>query len=224
MTRELEERLGYHFSDTALLLQAMTHKSCKKPYSNERLEYLGDAVFDLIVSEYLYRRFPKADEGELSKMRAALVNERSIVEMAVPLELGRFVQISSAEAQNKGRFKPSIIADAFEATIGAVYLDGGFDKAYRIVTMLLERAFPKLELSSISRDYKTALQEITQSRVGQTPVYELVSEAGPDHNKEFTVTVFIAGTAYATATGPSKKEAQQKAAKAALEILSKEPL
>lgn len=219
---DLQVRTGYHFNDPALLSQAMTHKSCKRPYSNERLEYLGDAVFDLIMSEYLYHRLPKADEGELSKMRAALVNERSIVELAAPLELSRFVQISAAEAQNQGRFKPSILADAFEALIGAVYLDGGYEQAYSIVTALVEQAYPTLELSSISRDYKTALQEVTQSRVGQTPVYELLDATGPDHNKQFTVQVFIDNKPYATATGPSKKEAQQRAAKDTLDILAKE--
>lgn len=215
---ELEQRLGYRFCDKNLIIEALTHKSSKKPYNNERLEFLGDAVLDLVVGEFLFNRFPKGDEGELSKMRASLVNEKGFARLAACLELGKYIFISNAEENNKGREKPSLLSNAFEATMGAVYLEAGLSEVQRIAHCLLEEVYPKIDLSSLFRDYKTALQELTQAKFGETPEYVILGANGPDHKKEFEVAVYVIGVEYARALGGSKKEAQQEAAKIALEI------
>ena len=220
--RVLEERLGYRFLDDALILEALTHKSCKKPYDNERLEFLGDAVLDLIVGEYLFKKFPDVDEGDLSKLRASLVNEKGFQKLANQIELGQYIHISAAEENNDGRGKASICSDAFEALIGAIYLESGLKKAEEIALKLLEEAYPKIDLKSVFRDYKTTLQEITQAKMGVTPEYVVIAALGPDHKKEFEVMVRIDGKDVSRAKGGSKKEAHQAAAQKALEILQKD--
>ncbi len=217
----LEDRIGYQFKSKELLKEALTHKSCKQPYNNERLEFLGDAVLDLVVGEYLYKKFPKYHEGDLSKLRASIVNEKGFQKFAQALSLGDCIYISAAEENNEGRQKASICSNAFEAVMGAVYLDGGLREVERITTGLLESVYPDLTLNSIFRDYKTTLQEVTQARVGVTPEYQLLKATGPDHKKEFEIMVKVAGKGLATAKGKSKKEAQQEAARKALEILEK---
>ena len=217
--KPLEEKLGYKFKDRQKLIEALTHKSYKKPYNNERLEFLGDAVLDLVVGEYLYVKFPKAKEGELSKMRASLVNEAGFKKLADALRLGDYIYISAAEENNKGREKPSLLSNAFEALMGAIYLESGLDEVRRITIDLIEACYPKINLSSLFKDYKTTLQELTQAKFGVIPDYVLKDATGPDHNKEFEVQVFVGKRLLATAKGKSKKSAQQEAAQVALKFL-----
>ena len=216
---DLEKRIGYTFTDKQLIIEALTHKSYKKPYNNERLEFLGDAVLDLIVGEYLYAKFPDSDEGVLSKIRASLVNESGFTKLARAIDLGAYIYLSAAEENNDGRNKPSLLSNAFEALIGAIYLEAGLSKARDISIALLEATYPRIDLDTLSKDYKTALQELTQATHGITPTYELIGSSGPDHRKEFEVAVKLRNETVATAKGKSKKEAQQKAAKIALQRL-----
>jgi ribonuclease-3 len=215
----LEKRLDYTFKNKQLIIEALTHKSHKKPYNNERLEFLGDAVLDLIVGEYLFTKFPKSDEGVLSKIRASLVNESGFTLLAKKLDLGSYIYLSLAEENNKGREKPSLLSNAFEAIIGAIYLESGLETAKNISIKLLEESHPKIDLQSLSKDYKTALQELTQATHGVTPNYELLGSSGPDHQKEFEIAIILDDKIIASAKGKSKKEAQQKAAKIALKSL-----
>jgi ribonuclease-3 len=218
----LQKRLGYQFKDQNLIIEALTHKSSKQPYNNERLEFLGDAVLDLIVGEYLYHEFKDVAEGELSKLRASLVNEKSFEKLARLLHLGEHIYISLAEENNSGREKSSLLSNAFEAIMGALYLEAGLEKTRALAISLLEEAYPKIDMDAIFRDHKTTLQELTQAHFGVTPEYRLVRSFGPDHKKEFEIAVSIKGNDLALASGKSKKEAQQKAAMIALEILKKE--
>lgn len=218
--KELQERLGYQFKNPDLITEALTHKSYKKGYNNERLEYLGDAVLDLVVAEYLFAKFPDSDEGELSKMRAALVNEKSFTLFANELGLGQHILISSAEQNNQGRFKPSILSNAYEALMGAVYLEAGLEAVKPLAVAMIEKIYPRIDMGALYKDYKTALQELTQAVYGTTPDYEMLAATGPDHKKEFTIAVIVDGKQLATAKGGSKKEAQQECAKAALAILT----
>jgi ribonuclease-3 len=219
---KLEQSLNYKFKNKQLILEALTHKSCKKPFNNERLEFLGDAVLDLVVGEYLYKKFPNFHEGDLSKLRASIVNEKGFQKFAQALNLGEFLFISAAEENNDGRSKSSICSNAFEAIMGALYLDGGLKKVEENTIKLLESIYPNVDLASIFRDYKTTLQELTQAKEGVTPEYIVVSATGPDHKKEFEIMVKVKERELATAKGRSKKEAQQKAAQKALEILESE--
>jgi ribonuclease-3 len=222
IAKELQESLGYEFKDEKLLTEALTHRSYTKDFNNERLEYLGDAVLDLIVGEYLYHLFPKAEEGTLSKLRAALVNEDSFNKLAKRLNLGKYLFLSPAEENNRGREKSSILSSAFEALIGAIYLEAGFDKAKEIALRLLKEEYPTITPQELLKDYKTTLQEITQAHFGVVPEYKLISATGPDHKKEFEIGVLINGKEYARAKGKSKKAAQQEGAKITIEKLKKE--
>ncbi len=216
---ELEARIGYTFEDKQLIIEALTHKSFKKPYNNERLEFLGDAVLDLIVGEYLYKLFPKSDEGTLSKIRASLVNEGGFARLAKEINLGDHLFLSAAEENNKGRSKSSLLSNAFEALTGAIYLEAGLEKAREVSIRLLEASYPKIDLDTLCKDYKTALQELTQAEYGVTPTYVLVSTSGPDHDKTFEVAVTLDDKEIAVAKGKSKKAAQQDAAQIALRKL-----
>jgi ribonuclease-3 len=218
----LQERLGYTFKNKERLIEALTHKSYKQPYNNERLEFLGDAVLDLIVGEYLYKKFRGYDEGKLSKMRASLVNEGGFTSLANHIGLGEYIYLSNAEENNNGRTKSSLLSNAFEAVMGAIYLETGLQKVQEITIELLEFVHPDISLDSLFKDYKTSLQELTQAHYGTTPEYQLIAEHGPDHKKEFEVAVIIDGKRYASACGKSKKQAQQEAAQIALEMLNKE--
>jgi ribonuclease-3 len=219
---ELEKSLGYQFQDEKLITEALTHRSYKKEINNERLEFLGDAVMDLIVGEYLFELFPKAEEGTLSKLRAALVNEDSFTRLAKRLNLGKFLYLSPAEENNNGREKPSILSSAFEAVIGAIYLESGFDAAKDVALRLLKAEFPVITPEELLKDYKTTLQEITQAHFGVVPEYRLISASGPDHKKEFEIGVYIQDKEYARAKGKSKKTAQQEGARLTIEMLKKE--
>lgn len=220
---KLEEALGYTFQNIALLDNALTHSSCaneskKKLCSNERLEFLGDSILGMIVADHLYRSHPDLPEGELTRTRANLVCEDSLVEVAQALNLGEFLQLGKGEEANGGRTRPSIQADAVEAVLAAVYLDGGIGSARKII----QKYILSKEVSSIqsNRDYKTLLQELVQRESGQTLQYRLKGEEGPDHDKRFFVDVDLNGKTVGTGNGHSKKEAEQAAAKAAIEHLT----
>ncbi|EAH5904296.1 ribonuclease III [Campylobacter upsaliensis] len=215
----LEAKLNYKFKDQKLLIYALTHKSAKKNYNNERLEFLGDAVLDLVVGEFLFHKFKNEAEGDLSKLRAALVNEKSFAKIATSLNLGDFIFMSTAEQNNGGKTKPSILSDAFEALIGALHLEAGFIKAKEIALRLIEENFPNIDAKSLFKDYKTKLQEITQAKMGLTPEYEMLRAFGPDHQKSFEIALNLEGKEMARAIASSKKEAQQMAAKLTLEKL-----
>ncbi len=226
---ELETALQHVFHDRHRLEEALTHASSlnerkgnerqggEPRRDNERLEFLGDAVLDLIISEVLVERDPEATEGTLSKMRARLVSETALAQVARRLGLGRFLRLGRGEELSGGRDKSSLLADAFEAVVAAVYHDGGYDAARRSVLTVLE---PELTVESASGgglDYKTQLQEYCQQLFGQLPVYRVTRESGPDHRKVFHVALMINGRCYGEGTGKSKKEAEQQAAKEALE-------
>lgn len=217
---ELQERLGYRFRDPALLIQALTHRSYAREQGeegdNERLEFLGDAVLGLCVADLLYRRSPRDTEGDLSKKRAACVNERCLVDVARALMLGEAIRMGKGEELSGGRSKASLLADTLEAVIGAVYLDGGLDEAKRLVDDHFGAIWgPGGDLCPY-RDYKSLLQEICQGRFHQIPQYRLFGEEGPDHDKTFTVRVEIAGGLVEEGRGKSRKEAEQDAARRVL--------
>jgi ribonuclease-3 len=217
--KALEQALDYQFKRDDLITEALTHKSYKKSYNNERLEFLGDAVLDLIVGEYLFNKFPKENEGLLSKIRASLVNEKGFAKLAREINLGDSILISLAEENNSGRTKPSLLSNAFEAIIGAIYLESGLQIASRVAIELIEATYETIDLNSLSKDFKTTLQELTQAEFGETPNYKMIRAFGPDHKKEFEIAIELQHKLVASAIGRSKKEAQQKAAKIALKKL-----
>lgn len=220
---ELQEKLSYFFKDRGLLLQALTHKSYvnekkEKLIDNERLEFLGDAVLDLIISHLIMEKFSTLPEGDMSKLRASLVNEGSLAIAAEEFGLSRYLLLGHGEELSGGRKKPSILADAFEAVIAAIYIDGGFEEAFGIVSGHFSKLLTK---SDLYIDYKTRLQELTQERLKCMPEYKLTSASGPDHARTFEVELKIGGKLHGTGKGKTKKEAEQKAAKEALERLVK---
>ena len=219
----LEEKLGYVFQDRSLLENALTHSSCAnesrgKLQSNERLEFLGDSILGMVVADHLYRNHPDLPEGELTRTRAALVCEESLVEVAAELNLGEYLRLGKGEESGGGRKRPSIQADAVEAVLAAVYLDGGIGSARKIIQRYI--LCREIEGLNSSRDYKTALQELVQRESGQVLKYRLTGEEGPDHDKRFFVEVDLNGTPVGAGKGHSKKEAEQMAAKAAITKLS----
>ena len=221
----LEETLGYTFRDPALLDNALTHSSyanenrSKGSQSNERLEFLGDSVLGMVTADYLYRTHPDLPEGDLTRTRAALVCEESLVEVARAWDLGKYLKLGRGESAGCGRSRPSIQADAVDAVLAAVYLDGGIGSARKIIQRYI--LDPEAERSK-NRDYKTALQELVQRESGQVLQYHLVGSSGPDHAKVFSVEVTLNGAAVGQGRGHSKKEAEQNAARAAIEALSRE--
>ena len=219
--RAVAERLEHAFSDPGLLGEALTHRSYQNEHPeesahNERLEFLGDAVFGMIVAEALMRLKPDATEGQLTQRRAALVNERSLARVAQELGLGEALRLGRGEEKNNGREKPSILADAVEAVIGAVYLDGGIDAARGVVRRLLDEALDDAASGAVGIDAKTALQERLQAGGGGTPSYHVVATSGPEHAKEFEVEIVLDKTVIARGRGRSKKEAERDAARNAL--------
>ncbi len=220
----LQAEIKLDFKDRELLLQALTHSSFanEQPVpvsSNERLEFLGDAVLELAVSELLMRAFPDLPEGDLTKKRASIVCEESLVYFARALGLGRYLRLGRGEEMSRGRERPSVLADAFEALLGAMYLDRGLDAVKSLMSALLETY--SLEEGEVFFDYKTALQEHLQSHRGHRFEYRLLYTEGPDHDKRFSVGVFVDGRQVAQGRGRSKKQAEQAAACQALEILQK---
>ena len=222
--KTLEERLGYSFQNRTLLENALTHSSYANEHrdagmpSNERLEFLGDSVLGMVVADHLYREHPNMPEGELTRTRAAMVCEDSLVEVARALDLGRYLRLGKGEDAGGGRERPSILADATEAVIAAIYLDGGIAQARRTIRALI---LGNEEELSASRDYKTALQELIQKESGSKLTYRLVAETGPDHAKCFTMEVDLNGTVVGAGEGRTKKAAEQAAAKAAIAALKK---
>lgn len=220
--KTLEERLGYQFKNRDLLENALTHSSYANEHrdegktSNERLEFLGDSVLGMVVADHLYREHPNMPEGELTRTRAALVCEESLVEVARALDLGKYLRLGKGEDSGGGRERPSILADATEAVLAAVYLDGGVAQARRTIRALI---LGNEEELSASRDYKTALQELIQRESGQKLTYILVGEKGPDHAKCFSVEVRLNGETVGAGEGRTKKAAEQSAAKAAIGAL-----
>lgn len=222
----LEEKLGYTFQDRSLLEQALTHSSCAnesrgKLQSNERLEFLGDSILGMVVADHLYRNHPDLPEGELTRTRAALVCEDSLVEVAAQLELGQYLKLGRGEDAGGGRKRPSIQADAVEAVIAAVYLDGGIGSARKLITNFILTNNEREQEGAI-RDFKTALQELVQRESGRVLSYRLMGESGPDHAKVFSVEVDLDGKPIGAGEGRSKKEAEQNAAKAAMARLRAE--
>ena len=220
--KTLEEKIGYQFQNPALLENALTHSSYANEHrgegltSNERLEFLGDSVLGLLVADYLFHEHPDMPEGELTRTRAALVCEGSLYEVAKSLNLGRCLRLGKGEDAGGGRKRPSILADATEAMLAAVYLDGGMEAVRPIIRALI---LDKERENSAGRDYKTALQELVQRRPGATVSYRLVRERGPDHCRSFEMEASVDGGVIGTGEGRTKKEAEQMAAKAALEKL-----
>ena len=218
--------IDYKFTDSRLLEQAFTHKSYfnenadESPGHNERFEFLGDAVLDLSVSDLLMKKYPEAAEGELSKRRAGMVNEATLAQLALKLNFNDALLLGKGEVQTGGAAKPRLLASVFEAFIGAVYLDAGFQRTHEFIT---ENIFPQLEEFQGStyqeQDYKTRLQEISQELHHQAPVYKLIGQEGPDHEKTFFVSVRLNGKVTAEGRGRSKKQAEQEAARKALEKL-----
>ena len=214
----LEDALAYCFHDKALLRQALTHPSTKEPADNQRLEFLGDAVLGFTVSDLLYRKYPGRPEGELTARRATLVCEETLCRLARQLGLGPALRMGHGEESTLGREKPSILADAMEAVLAAVYLDGGMEAAAALVARLYrdEEALSALR----GRDDKGLLQTYTQAHELGLPEYVLLSQSGPAHERRFVVEARAAGRALATAEGPSKKAAEQAAARLALQTLN----
>jgi ribonuclease III len=216
----LQTRLGYRFTKPALLILALTHPTFlhENPEmcvdDNQRLEFLGDAVIGLVVGHLLMERFPRGREGDLTRMRAALVSEKSLAKLARQLGIGDFLRMGRGEVLSGGQEKPSILADAFEAMMAAIYIDGGFDSVFDVIA----KAFSPL-LTDAGGDPKSRLQEMVQKEADSPPVYRVLAEEGPDHQKVFTVEVRV-GEICVTASGSSKKKAEKGAARKALAMLN----
>ena len=221
----LQETLGYVFSDLRLLNKALTHKSYVNERNetlkhNERFEFLGDSVLDIVVSDYLVHKFSDYAEGTLSKIRAAVVNESCLADLARKIELGKYLLLGKGENLSGGRDKPSILANTFEAVAGALFRDGGLESASRVFLPLLKVEISKFADSWSFRDFKSDLQEYTQNQFVCTPSYKVTNELGPDHAKEFEIVVMIKNKVMGKGFGKSKKEAEQAAAKMAMESYS----
>lgn len=220
--KDVESVLGYSFKDRRLLAKALSHRSSVSDgLANERLEYLGDAVLGLVVSEFLFKKFPDYNEGNLTKIKAALVNETMLSKVAYNYRLGQYIFLSPEEEKSGGRLKPSIIADAMEAVLGAVYLDGGLEPVGKVISKFLLDDFESLIKDEAMFNYKGELLERMQGSGRGVPKYEVIEEIGPDHIKVFVISVSIGGVRMGTGQGTSKKEAEQRAAKVALEELNR---
>jgi ribonuclease III len=224
---ELERLLGIRFANRGLLDRALIHRSYSfengNVPTNERLEFLGDAVLAVVVTDEIFHAHPHAAEGRLAKLRAAAVKTGSLAHVARDVDLGRFVRLGKGEAASGGADKDSILADTLEAVIGAYYLDQGFAAAYDLVCDLFGARLEDLASRTAALDFKTSLQELTAARFETTPVYRLVDE-GPDHAKTFTATVMVAGREVGSGRGRNKKEAEQRAAREAYGLLEEELL
>lgn len=223
-TEQLEARLRYSFQNKGLLCHALTHSSYanehhfRREQNNERLEFLGDAVLEMISSEHLYKKHPEMPEGELTKLRASLVCEPTLAQCAREVTLGDFLLLGRGEEATGGRMRDSILSDALEAVIGAIYLDGGFTSAKEFVERTV---LSDTEHRTLFRDSKTILQEILQSEHKGTPSYRLIAENGPEHMKRFTVCAYLDGAPLATGEGKTKKAAEQEAAYQSILLLRK---
>ena len=223
MIKDLEAAIGYRFRNITLLQNALTHSSYANERwhnslkSNERLEFLGDSILGMVVAEYLYMQFPDRPEGELTRMRADMVCEKSLADVAARIDLGKHLLLGNGEEQGGGRSRHSILADAVESVIAAAFLDGGMAAAKQFIQKFVLVEVPVAKLHNA--DYKTMLQELVQQKKNQVLTYMLVGESGPDHDKVFQVEVSLNGTVIGTGSGSSKKRAEQAAACAALETM-----
>lgn len=221
---ELEKIIGYNFKNKDLLREALTHSSYANERKaqhikyNERLEFLGDAVLSIVVSDYIFKNCPELPEGDLTKLRASLVCEKSLFEFAKKLDLGSYLILSRGERNNGGADRPSILSDAFEALIAAIYIDGGIEPASKHILNFIIPAINNSKKKKV-KDYKTTLQEIVQKNPGERLEYVLIGESGPDHNKHFVVEVHLNSNVIGKGGGKSKKEAEQQAAREALELM-----
>ena len=226
--QELEKKLNYTFRDPSLLGEALSHSSYANEHrsaglrSNERLEFLGDSVLGFVTAEFLFLQHPDLPEGDLTRIRAALVCEQSLYEVARKLDLGRYLKLGRGEESGGGRERTSILADATEAVFAAVYLDGGITAASTLIHRVLLDAEKEDVVEERRRDHKTALQELVQRQADQVLTYRMIGEEGPDHDKTFVAEVLLNGTQVGTGSGHSKKDAEQSAAKAALRKLEAE--
>ena len=220
--KQFQLQNGIQFKDEQLLIQSFTHSSYvnehrkKQHEDNERLEFLGDAVLELSVSQYLYKKYPLMSEGDLTKIRAAIVCEPSLVMFANELQFGETVLLGKGEEMTGGRTRPALLADAFEALIGAIYIDGGIEITKKFIMHYFLESIDLASKGVLFRDYKTHLQELLQSKTSQKIVYNVVNEHGPDHNKIFDIEVSIGNKVIGRGSGKSKKEAEQKAAEEAI--------
>ena len=222
---DLEAKIGYRFSNRELLVTALTHSSYANEFSrhkgeiafNERLEFLGDAVLELVTSEFIFETHKEMPEGSMSKLRASMVCEPSLAFCAKGIGLGNYLRLGKGEDMTGGRGRDSILSDAFEAVIGAIYLDGGLKPAGEFIR---EYALTKLDDARLFKDSKTLLQEITQEKYRCMPEYVLMKEEGPAHMRTFTIELRIAGKAMAVGTGSSKKGAEQEAARKAIRMIT----
>ncbi len=217
-----EQKIGFVFKDRRLIETAFTHRSYLNENRavgrehNERLEFLGDAVLELVVTKYLYDKYPAKPEGELTAFRAALVNTQSIADAATKLGMNEFMLLSRGEAKDTGRARGIILANAFEALIGALYIDQGYDAAYTFIANQLFHKTDEVVEKRLWQDAKSKLQEIAQERLSVTPTYEMMNQTGPDHDKQFVVAVFLGSNKVALGEGRSKQEAEQDAAQKGL--------
>jgi ribonuclease-3 len=225
---ELEKRLGIKFRDKSLLQRALTHRSYLNEHpnfpfeDNERLEFLGDAVLDFLTGEWLYHRFPELREGPLTSLRSALVRRETLARFASQLDLGNYLLMGHGEAESGGRQRAGTLCAAFEALVGALYLDQGLESLGQLLEPLITSEVNRTLKEQSHKDAKSRLQELAQGQMHRTPRYSTVGESGPDHAKEFTVQVTIGGRAYGEGYGPSKQLAAQAAAQAALDRLADE--
>ena len=223
MIKDLEEAIGYRFHNISLLQNALTHSSFANErwhnslLSNERLEFLGDSILGMLVAEYLYRNFPDRPEGELTRMRADMVCEKTLASVAARIHLGDHLMLGHGEEQGGGRSRDSILADAVESVIAACFLDGGIEAAQRFIRTFILVEVPVSQMHNA--DYKTKLQELVQQKKNQVLSYTLTGESGPDHHKHFTVAVSLNGGMVGQGEGRSKKRAEQEAARAAIRTL-----
>jgi len=219
---QIELELGLTFKDKTLLQRALIHRSFLNEYpegllmDNERLEFLGDAVIDFVTAELLYNRYPEMDEGQLTRLRAALVRTESLAQQAVRLQLGKHIRLGRGEVSSGGRNRPNILCGTFEALMGALYLDQGVEAVKRVLLAVFQPAAEEVVQSHSDHDAKSLLQEITQAEAQITPSYHIVGESGPDHAKEFTVEVYLGGQVLGRGRGRSKQVAEQAAAHDAL--------
>lgn len=219
---EFQKKIGYTFKNDRLLYEALSHSSYanekKGRKSNERLEFLGDSVLSIVVSNYIFHHQQQMPEGQLSKLRASLVCEKALFEFSKQIDLGEHIMLGKGEENTGGRQRPSIVSDAFEAVIAAIYLDGGMEPASKHILKFMPKHFDKSVAPSFT-DYKTILQEIVQKNPEERVVYKLVEETGPAHDKRFTVSVMLNSNVIGTGTGASKKNAEQQAAREALALM-----
>lgn len=218
----LEQKIGIKFKNKKFIQQAFVHRSYlneskKIPSSNERLEFLGDSILSFLVSEHLYKRLPNFPEGELTNLRSALVNTTTLAQTAKVLDLGTFLMFSKGEEEGGGRQNIHILADTFEALLGAIYLDQGIGSVKKVLEKLLFPLVDKILIEKTYKDAKSTFQEVVQEKTKISPVYKVLKEIGPDHAKDFTVGVYVGNMLFGKGVGKSKQEAEMKAAAAALE-------